>query len=100
MPVQVRIPAALADLTAGERSASAEAGTVAGLLAALDSRYPGLQARLLDASGLRRYVSICVNGHDIRYGDSLDTSLRDGDAVWILPTSSGGMAASHGMWGR
>ncbi len=104
MPVQVRLPQALADLTGGERQTSVEAGavgvepTVSGLVAGLDTRYPGVASRLLDESGLRRYVNVYVNGRDIRLGDGLGTVLRPGDAVWILPASSGGMPASLGMW--
>jgi MoaD family protein len=104
MPVQVRLPHALADLTGGERQTSVEAGaagaepTVSGLVAVLDARYPGAAARLLDESGLRRYVNVYVNGRDVRLGAGLATPLHEGDAVWILPSSSGGMPASLGMW--
>lgn len=93
MPVQVRIPAVMLDLTGGEAEVTTKPATVEGLIGDLDSRFPGMAERLTDESGLRRYVNVYVNAHDIRYGQGLATELGDGDVVWILPTSSGGMAA-------
>jgi MoaD family protein len=93
MPVQVRIPAVMQELTGGETEVASQAATVDWLIDDLDSRFPGMHDRLLDGSGLRRYINVYVNARDIRYGNSLATELSDGDVVWILPTSSGGMAA-------
>ena len=93
MAIDVRIPEVMRELTGGETEVASQAATVEGLIGDLDSRFPGLRDRLLDGSGLRRYINVYVNARDIRYGDSLATELSDGDVVWILPTSSGGMAA-------
>jgi sulfur-carrier protein len=35
-------------------------------------------------------VNIYVNDEDIRFTGSLDTALKDGDAVTILPAVAGG----------
>lgn len=93
MPVQVRIPGVLQGLTLGAPEVVAPAGTLAALIDDLEARFPGMRDRLLDDSGLRRYLNIYVNGRNVRLGESLRTVLNEGDAVWILPTSSGGMAA-------
>ena len=39
---------------------------------------------------LRRFVNVYVNDEDVRYTGALDTSLRDGDTVSILPAVAGG----------
>jgi len=48
-------------------------------------------AFILDESrGLRRYVNIFVNQHDIRSEEGLKTKLKDGDQVHIIPAIAGG----------
>ena len=90
MSAVVRIPAFLADLTAGERIVAVEALTVGAVVSSLDEAHPGVAERLLDDSGLRRYVNIYVNRTDIRVADGLATPVADGDEVTILPVAAGG----------
>ena len=57
----------------------------------LHKRYPGIQERLCDDQGrVRRFVNLYVNGDDIRFLNSLDTSVKDGDEVSIVPAIAGG----------
>ncbi len=46
--------------------------------------------RLLEDGQLRRFVNVYINGEDIRHLDGLDTVIRKGDEVSILPAVSGG----------
>lgn len=89
--VSVRIPDVLKSLVGGSTVVKGSGETVGALIADLDSRYPGLAARLLDESGLRRYINVYVGPDDIRFVDGLDTCVTDGQTVLILPASSGGM---------
>lgn len=91
--VAVRIPGVLLALTDHQPQVTVDAPTLATLIDALDARCPGMRERLLDESGLRRYINVYVNARDVRYGQGLATELGERDVVWILPTSSGGMAA-------
>jgi sulfur-carrier protein len=91
MAVQVLIPTPLQKFTSDEASVSLEASSVAGLLEALEGRYPGIKARLCDESGkLRRFLNIYVNSEDIRFLDNEGTALSDGDEVSIVPAVAGG----------
>lgn len=90
MLVRVRIPELLRGATGGEEQVQVPAGTVAELVAAIDAAHPGFAGLLLDESGLRRYWCIHVNGRDVRWLDGLATRVSAADAIWILPTSSGG----------
>jgi molybdopterin converting factor small subunit len=45
---------------------------------------------LFDNGKLRRFVNIYVNDEDIRYLEMLDTSIKDGDEVAIIPAVAGG----------
>lgn len=91
MAVNVRIPPILRETTGGERAVQSGASTVAGVLAEIDRKHPGFHERLFSDDGeLRRFVNIYVNDEDIRYLEQLDTPVRDGDTVSILPAVAGG----------
>ena len=61
------------------------------LLDSLDADHPGLKGRLVtEDGGLHRFVNVYVNDEDVRFTGSLDTALKDGDSVTILPAVAGG----------
>ena len=89
--VQVRIPTPLRKHTGGAEAVDAEGGTITALIADLDRRYPGIKDRICDESGqVRRFVNIFVNGEDIRFLKHLETTLKQGDEVSIVPAIAGG----------
>jgi molybdopterin synthase sulfur carrier subunit len=91
MAVTVRIPTPLRTLTRNEKEVQIAATSVSELLAGLEQAHPGFRERLLDESGkLRRFVNIFVNDEDIRFLQNLDTKLKDGDQVSIVPAIAGG----------
>ena len=91
MSVRVRIPTPLRSATDGVAELNSDAGTVATLLEDLESRYPAIKGRLRDETGaLRRFVNLYVNGEDVRFSKGLDTSLKAGDELSIVPAVAGG----------
>jgi sulfur-carrier protein len=89
--VRVRIPAPLRSVTAGEAEVSVESVSVAAVLVELENRFPEIRTRLRDEGGeLRRFVNLYVNGEDIRFLSGLDTTLKAGDEVSIIPAVAGG----------
>jgi len=91
MPVQVRIPTPLRKFTGGAESVEASGTTIAAILQNLESRHPGLQERICDDAGkVRRFVNLYVNGEDIRFLDSVATTVKDGDEISIVPAIAGG----------
>ncbi|MCH2378215.1 MAG: MoaD/ThiS family protein [Pedosphaera sp.] len=91
MPVQVRIPTPLRKLTHDEEVVETSAETIGDAIIDLESRYPGLQERLLDDDGqVRRFVNVYVNEEDIRFLQEKETPLKDGDEVSIIPAIAGG----------
>jgi molybdopterin synthase sulfur carrier subunit len=91
MSIRVRIPTPLRSATDGVAEVSSEAATVAGLIEELESRYPAIKGRLRDETGaLRRFVNLYVNGEDVRFSNGLDTSLKAGDELSIVPAVAGG----------
>ena len=88
---QVRIPTPLRKYTGGAEAVQAEGATVAAIVADLDKRHSGIRDRICDESGaVRRFVNIFVNGEDIRFLQNLDTAVKAGDEVSIVPAIAGG----------
>ena len=91
MPVRVRIPTPLRNLTKGSAQVEATSGSVLELIDDLERQYPGLRERILDEGGeIRRFVNVYVNEEDIRFLDGDKTSIKDGDEVSIVPALAGG----------
>ncbi len=91
MPAKVRIPTPLRKLTNNEELVDVTSNTIGGAIAELQSRFPGIQERLVDESGaVRRFVNVYVNEEDIRFLDNLKTPLKDGDEISIIPAIAGG----------
>ena len=60
------------------------------VLADLVRQHPALEAKLFDKGALRPYVNVYVNGEDVRYLDDLDTPVKDGEVVALIPAVAGG----------
>lgn len=91
MPVTVRIPTPLRSLTQGAESVESSGTNVGALIESLERDHPGMKDRLLDAKGVRRFVNIYVGEEDIRFLEGLETELKDGDEVSIVPAIAGGV---------
>jgi molybdopterin synthase sulfur carrier subunit len=91
MPISVSIPTPLRPLTDNLDTVEVDGATIGELLTGLDSRYPGIGERLLDAQGnVRRFVNVYVNGEDIRFLQDKETAVKAGDEVSIVPAIAGG----------
>ena len=90
MAVTVRIPTPLRTLTGGADEVPADGGTVAEVIESLEANHPGMKDRLCDDKGVRRFVNLYANDEDIRFLDNLETTLKDGDTLSIVPAIAGG----------
>ena len=90
MAVTVRIPTPLRTLTGGADEVPADGGTVAEVIDNLEANHPGMKDRLCDDKGVRRFVNLYANDEDIRFLDNLETTLKDGDTLSIVPAIAGG----------
>ena len=86
--VPVRIPAALRQ-SAGD-SVDIQGATVGDVLASLAAAHPGIGDRLFANNTISRFINVYVNDEDIRFLSNLDTPLKDGDDVSIVPAIAGG----------
>lgn len=93
MPVEIRIPAMLRTHVGGSKFVEGRPGPLRDLLKDLSEKYPGLRDQFFSGNGdLHRFVNIYVNDEDVRYLNSLDTQVSEGDVVAILPAVAGGDA--------
>ena len=90
MTIEVNVTSTLRTLV-GAKAVQGEGATVGALLADLEAKFPGFKEQISGDDGeLHRVVNIYVNDEDIRYLNSLETSVSDKDVVSILPALAGG----------
>jgi molybdopterin synthase sulfur carrier subunit len=90
--VRVRVPTPLRKFTQGADEVSAEGNTVRALMEDLERQFPGIKERICDETGkVRRFVNVYVNGDDIRFLQTLETSIGEGDNISIVPARAGGL---------
>jgi MoaD family protein len=87
----LRIPTPLRPYTEGQSEVQVSVNTVAEAINELLKRYPALRPHLYnDQEQLRSFVNLFVNDDDIRNLDGVQTPLKDGDRLMILPSIAGG----------
>jgi molybdopterin synthase sulfur carrier subunit len=90
MPIRVHIPTPMRPHTDGQATVETGGATVKQVLDNLGQKYPGLAGRIFENGQVRRFVNVYLNDEDIRYLDSLNTAVKDGDEVSIIPAVAGG----------
>ena len=69
-----------------------DATDVSNVFDKLVSQYSGLSAHLFDEdNNLRKFVNVYLNEEDIRYIDGVNSSVKDGDVISIVPSIAGGI---------
>ena len=91
MAVTVKIPPQLRAATGGQGSEAVDGATVGEVLSALYDRHAELRGRVADDDGaLRRFVNVYLDGEDVRFLEGLETTVKDGAELQILPAVAGG----------
>lgn len=92
MSVRVRVPTPLRKFTQGSDEVDAQGNNVRSIVEDLEKNYPGIRDRICDENGkVRRFVNVYVNGDDIRFLQNLETKLKEGDHISIVPAIAGGL---------
>lgn len=90
MSITVKIPTQLRPATGGESEVEVSGGTVGEALDAVFDAHTELRERITQDGDLRRFVNVYVSGEDIRFQQGLETPIKEGDEVTILPAVAGG----------
>ena len=87
----IRIPPALRAEVGGVREVPAVGGSVRELLDDLVDRFPALRRQLVEDDEIAPFVNVYVEGEDVRTLEGLDTPVREGATVILLPAMAGGV---------
>jgi molybdopterin converting factor small subunit len=91
MPAVIEIPSALQRFADNNTSVEVPEGNVKAAIDSLLNRYGSLKEHLFDEQGrIRSFVNIYLNDEDIRYEQNLDTAVKSGDVIQIVPSIAGG----------
>ena len=85
---KVHIPTPLREFTDGQIKVDVAGDTVRVVVENLESRFPGLQNRLVQQGDLRPGLAVFVDGANSRRG--LRTKLREDSEVFFLESIGGG----------
>ena len=95
MAVTIVIPTPLRQFAGGNTEIEVEATTAGEALEQLTTRFSELRKHLFnDQNTLRNFVNVYVGDEDIRHLDGVETTLKDGETVMIVPSIAGGNIAA------
>ncbi|MGI8788584.1 MAG: molybdopterin-synthase adenylyltransferase MoeB [Pyrinomonadaceae bacterium] len=96
MAVTIVIPTPLRQFADGKSEVEVEAKTAGKALNALTTQFADLKKHLYnDAGNLRNFVNVYVGDEDIRDLDGLETEVKDGGEIMIVPSIAGGNLAAE-----
>jgi len=90
MAVRIQIPTPMRQHTEGKATVEASGGSVQAVLEDLGQKFPGISQRIFENGQVRRFVNLYLNDEDVRYLDNLNTPVKDGDELSIIPAVAGG----------
>ena len=94
MAVTIVIPTPLRQFAGGQSEIEVPAQTAGEALNALTTEFADLKKHLYnDAGVLRNFVNVYVGDEDIRDLDGLETEVKDGGEIMIVPSIAGGNSA-------
>lgn len=90
MSIKVRIPSPLRSYTNGADVVETEGASVGEALESLKAKAAGIETRLFKGTALNRFVNVYLNDEDIRFLKNLETPIKAGDEISIVPAIAGG----------
>jgi molybdopterin converting factor small subunit len=95
MAVTIVIPTPLRQFAGGQSEVEVEGATVGAALDNLTAAHGDLKKHLYsDGGNLRNFVNVYVGDEDIRELDGLETEVKDGSEILIVPSIAGGANTS------
>ena len=90
MPV-LRIPTPLRTYTNGKSDVTVGGSNISEALMDLTAQYPALKPHLFNDGGeLRAFVNLFVGENNIKDLHGLNTPIKDGDKIVLIPSIAGG----------
>lgn len=87
----LRIPTPLRTYTGGNSEVTVTGGKMSEALNDLTNQFPAIKPHLFNEAGeLRPFVNLFVGESNIRDLQGLETPLKDGDKIMLIPSIAGG----------
>jgi molybdopterin/thiamine biosynthesis adenylyltransferase/rhodanese-related sulfurtransferase/molybdopterin converting factor small subunit len=94
MTATIVIPTPLRQFTNGKSELEVTASTAGAALDQLTTTFPDLRRHLFtEQNVLRNFVNVYVGEEDIRHLDGVNTAVKDGETIMIVPAIAGGAPA-------
>jgi molybdopterin converting factor small subunit len=91
MTTTLRIPTPLRPYAQGQSEVAVQGATVGEALNDLVIQFPTLKKHLFtEADELRPFVNLFLGDEDVRHLQGVDTPLKEGDRLMIIPSIAGG----------
>ncbi len=87
----LRIPTPLRPYTNGKNEVNVSGANVADALNDLTSQFPSIKPHLFnEGNELRPFVNLFIGEHNIKDLQGIDTPIKDGDRLMLIPSIAGG----------
>jgi len=91
----LRIPTPLRAYTSGKSEVAVSGANITDALNDLTTQFPAIKPHLFNEGGdLRPFVNLFVGENNIKDLQGVDTPIKDGDKLMLIPSIAGG-AARH-----
>ena len=92
----LRIPTPLRPYAEGQTEVKVQGSNVGEALDDLVNQFPALKKHLFnDVDELRPFVNLFLGDEDVRHLQGVDTPLKEGDKLMIIPSIAGGLYAAR-----
>jgi len=87
----LRIPTPLRAYTSGKNEVQVTGVKISEALTDLTNQFPAIKPHLFNEAGeLRPFVNLFVDENNIKDLQGVDTPIKDGDRVMLIPSIAGG----------
>ena len=91
MGVLIEIPSALKQYVNNQDEIEVDGSSVEEVLDSLCIQFTELKPNLFDENGtVRNFINVYLNDDDIRYADGMNSAVKEGDSIQIVPSVAGG----------
>ena len=91
MGVLIEIPSALKQYVNHQDEVEVDGSSVEEALYSLSTQFIELKPNLFDENGIvRNFINVYLNDDDIRYADGMNSVVKTGDSIQIVPSIAGG----------
>jgi len=96
MGIIVEIPSALKQYVNNHDQVEVSGNSIEEAFINLCKDYTELKQNLFDENGnIRSFINIYLNDNDIRYTNGMQSTVKDGDFIQIVPSVAGGCSTGN-----